>query len=137
MQLTENQRLKIIRKSLKLKQEAFGSSLGLSQAGYSDIERGKNNISGKVKILLKKEHNINLNWLEKGQGEMFIANIEDDEFDPEKFSEEKDLIEKFKAENDKLKKEVFRLTSENQLYLELVKSKDKIIESLEARIGKK
>jgi DNA-binding XRE family transcriptional regulator len=43
--MTENQRLKIIRKFFKATQVNFASSIGLTQAGYSDIERGKNNVS--------------------------------------------------------------------------------------------
>jgi DNA-binding XRE family transcriptional regulator len=42
--MTENQRLKIIRKFFKATQVNFASSIGLTQAGYSDIERGKNNV---------------------------------------------------------------------------------------------
>ena len=134
MQLSVNQRLKIIRKFLKMKQEHFGSTLGLSQAGYSDIERGKNNISGKVKLMLKREHNINLSWLETGEGEMFTTNIEDNEFDPDQFADEQKLVENLNIEIDRLQKEVKRLTAENNLYVELVRSKDRVIESLEAQI---
>lgn len=136
MQLTENQRLKIIRKFLKLTQEAFSASLGLTQSGYSDIERGKNGISGKIKLLLKREHNINISWLETEEGEMFATSIEDNEFDPDLLADERELLENFKAEIDRLQKEVKRLTAENNLYNELVKSKDRIIESLEAQIKK-
>ncbi len=86
--MTENQRLKIIRKFLKVTQIDFGASLGLTQAGYSDLERGKNRISGKIKILLKNEHNINLRWLKTGEGEIFVATIEDRGFESEEFANE-------------------------------------------------
>jgi len=134
MQVNENQRLKIIRKVLKLKQMVFAASIGLTQGGYSDIERGKNNISGKIKLFLKNEHNINLNWLETGKGEMFMVNIDEGDFDPETFADESSLLEKLKIENDRLRKENARLNAEIGLYGELVKSKDKTIEAMEAQI---
>lgn len=135
--MTENQRLKIIRKFLKLTQVDFGSSIGLTQAGYSDIERGKNNISGKIKILLKKEHNINQRWLETGEGEMFVATIEDNEMDSDKLGTDQHFFERLQSEIDRVNKDNKRLTIENNLYSELVKSKDRIIENLESQLNKK
>ena len=135
--MTENQRLKIIRKFLKETQEDFGASLGLTQAGYSDIERGKNSVSGKIKILLKREHNINLSWLETGEGEMFAAIIEDSEMDSDKLGSEQYLFERLQSEIERLQNEVKRLTAENSLYSELVRSKNLIIEKLETRVNQK
>lgn len=135
--MTENQRLKIIRKFLKETQEDFGASLGLTQAGYSDIERGKNNVSGKIKILLKREHNINLRWLETGEGEMFTATIEDREMDSDKMSSEQHFFERLQTEIERLQNEVKRLSAENNSYSELVRSKNLIIENLESRINHK
>lgn len=129
--MTENQRLKIIRKSLKLTQLEFGASLGLTQAGYSDIERGKNNVSGKIKILLKREHNINLNWLKTGEGEMFSAPVEDNGFNTNQFSKDQNLLN-LQSEIDRLNKEVNRLTAENILYSDLIKSKNLNPDNLEA-----
>ncbi len=136
-QMTENQRLKIFRKFLKETQTDFGTSLGLTQAGYSDIERGKNNVSGKIKILLKKEHNINIRWLETGEGEMFAATIEDIEMDSDKLGSDQNFFERLQSEIERLQNEVNRLASENSLCHELVKSKNLIIENLESRINQK
>lgn len=131
--MTENQRLKIVRKFLKVTQIDFGASLGLTQAGYSDIERGKNNISGKIKILLKKEHNINLNWLVTGEGEMFVATIEDNGSESDKLAMEQNLFERLQSEIDRLHREINRLTAEKNLCSEQVRSKNLIIENLEAQ----
>jgi len=136
MQITENQRLKIIRKALHLKQEEFGASLGLTQGGYSDIERGKNNVSGKIKLFLRQVHNINLHWLETGQGEMFSVNINDSEDNEgsEVSNAENDLVENLKNEIQKLKNENLQLKTENNLYIDLCSAKDKTIEALESQI---
>src|SRR5690554_3259743 len=98
------ERLKFIRKSLNLNQEQFASSLGLTQGGYSDIERGKNNISNKTKLSLKNVYNINLHWLETGNGEMFAVDIEEEQneanfFEVEHFEYIKEEVEKLRNEN--------------------------------------
>ncbi|MBN7817679.1 helix-turn-helix domain-containing protein [Algoriphagus pacificus] len=105
--MTENQRLKIVRKFLNRTQVDFASSIGLTQAGYSDIERGKNNVSGKIKILLKREHDVNISWLETGDGEMFLPMSEKQK------TEEQAEIYKLKLEIERLEKENNRLISEN------------------------
>jgi transcriptional regulator with XRE-family HTH domain len=135
--MTENQRLKIIRKFLKVTQIDFGASLGLTQAGYSDIERGKNRVSGKIKILLKREHNINLTWLETGEGEMFTASINPKGFESGEFANQQNLFENLQSEIERLKKEIIRLTGENDRCSELVKSKNLIIENLKAQRTRK
>ncbi|MBS4071454.1 MAG: hypothetical protein KGZ90_09015 [Algoriphagus sp.] len=131
--MTENQRLKIFRKFLKATQEDFGTSLGLTQAGYSDIERGKNSVSGKIKILLKREHNINLNWLEVGEGEMFSAIIEDNELEADKLGNDQLFFERLQSEIERLQSEINRLTAENTKYLNLMNAKNQTTESLDAK----
>lgn len=130
--MTDIERLKFIRKFLNLNQEQFASSLGLTQGGYSDIERGKNNISNKTKLSLKSVYNINLHWLETGSGEMFAVDIEEDSdgayfFEVEHFDHLKEEVEKLRNEN-------LRLKTENRLYIELCTAKDKTIEILEKQL---
>lgn len=135
--MTDIERLKFIRKSLNLNQEQFASSLGLTQGGYSDIERGKNNISNKTKLSLKSVYNINLHWLETGSGEMFAVDIEEESDEANFF--EVEHFEHLKEEVEKLRNENLRLKTENRLYLELCTAKDKTIEILEKQLlsGKK
>ncbi|WP_439490514.1 helix-turn-helix domain-containing protein [Algoriphagus sp.] len=118
--MTENQQLKIIRKFLGMTQVDFGASIGLTQAGYSDIERGKNNVSGKIKIMLKQVHKVNLAWLESGEGEMIDSIITNEEWSPERFADDQKQIENLKLEID-------RLNAENKFYRELLDSKLKMI----------
>lgn len=130
--MTDTERLRIIRKSLNLNQEQFASSLGLTQGGYSDIERGKNNISNKTKLSLKSVYNINLHWLETGSGEMFAVDIEEESDEANFF--EVEHLEHLKDEVEKLRNENLRLKTENRLYMELCTAKDKTIEILENQL---
>lgn len=70
MENTENQRLKIFRKSLNKTQMEFGVVTGLKQGSFADVERGKVKVSGDIKNALRKEFSLNIEWLETGQGEM-------------------------------------------------------------------
>ena len=69
--ISENDRLKKIRLHLKMKQEEFANVLGMQQGSISDIERGRNTVSDDVKYRLDKEINVNKNWIETGEGDMF------------------------------------------------------------------
>lgn len=129
--MTENQRLKIVRKFLNKTQVDFAASIGLTQAGYSDIERGKNNVSGKIKILLKREHNVNLDWLESGNGEMFAP------IDESQNPEDKKLIISLQSEIERLQIEIDKLAAENSQYREQSESMNQIIEKLKSQLNKK
>ena len=109
----------------------FASSIGLTQAGYSDIERGKNNVSGKIKILLKREHHVNVSWLESGEGEMFLP------ADENQNSEEQALIANFRLEIQKLQKEINQLAADNNQFREQADSMNQLIEKLKAQLNKK
>lgn len=137
IQTTDSQRIKNIRKSLKLNQQQFAESLGLTQGGYSDIERGKNNISGKTKLSLKNVYSVNLHWLETGHGKMFALDIEEDIYENEILgnnSIENDQLDDLKNEIKNLRDENLRLKAENKLYTELCSAKDKAIKALESQI---
>lgn len=137
MSTRENDRLKEIRKYLGYNQEDFAASLGLTQGGYSDIERGKNGISGKIKLLLVKVHKINITFLEQGLGQMFYIETPPDQpevikatADPNEAPDTKD------KQIELLKLEIKRLNAERALYIELLQSKDKTIAVLERQIKK-
>lgn len=121
MNKTVNERIKSIRKSLGLSQLKFATSLGLTQGGYSDIERGRNNLSGDIKIKLSTLYRVNIGFLEDGKGEMF--NMPKEVKDPSLESDTKDKI-------------IEMLNSERELYIKLIESKDKLIASLEQQIKK-
>lgn len=74
--MSENERLKEIRKSLDLTQREFSDALDIKQGSYSDVERGKAGISAVLLKNLIRRFRINPLWLCEGEGEMFIDNQE-------------------------------------------------------------
>jgi len=70
--MSENERLKEIRKSLELTQREFSDALDIKQGSYSDVERGKAGISAVLLKNLIRRFRINPLWLCEGEGEMYI-----------------------------------------------------------------
>ncbi|MFI3266935.1 MAG: S24 family peptidase [Rikenellaceae bacterium] len=68
-----NARTRLIRKELKMTQDVFGAKLGIGKSGLSMIETGKTALSERNKNILVQEFNVNLDWLEHGEGEMFLS----------------------------------------------------------------
>lgn len=66
-----NQRLRELRKTLKLSQEEFGKTLGVSNTAISKLENGENNITEQMIKSICREFNVSYIWLTKGFGEMF------------------------------------------------------------------
>nr|WP_181718650.1 helix-turn-helix transcriptional regulator [Pedobacter sp.]QJS06230.1 transcriptional regulator, XRE family [Pedobacter sp.] len=131
MENTENKRLRLIRKALGYNQNDFAKSIGLTQGGYSDIERGKNGISKQIKQMLVLVHKINLAFLEKEKGEMFFIETptDSDEFEATDTETKDKLIALLQAN-------IKRLSQERDLYIDLLKSKNETIERLEELIKK-
>ena len=70
--MNENERLREFRQSLNLSQAEVAKMLGMKQGSYSSIEIGRNNASSRVKKLLSTIYKLNINWLETGEGYMFL-----------------------------------------------------------------
>ncbi|CAM2078534.1 MAG: HTH cro/C1-type domain-containing protein [uncultured Clostridium sp.] len=68
-----NERLRILRKELKLSQSEFGSKIGVSHAAISSLERGENNISERMAISISNIFDVNIEWLLYGTGSMFLS----------------------------------------------------------------
>lgn len=64
-------RLKILRKELKITQEELGKTLGISKAAVSKIENGFALLTERNINIICKEYNVNYAWLVNGDGEMF------------------------------------------------------------------
>lgn len=113
-----NDRIRLIRSNLRLTQYEFGRQLGLTQGGYADIERGKNNVSNTIRQLLHEKFNVNLNWLDNGVGNMYLP------------PNTKDSGDNFKVSNNTIIHELINnLIKENRdLHVRLSKLKDKMSE---------
>ena len=67
---TINERMKYLRKTLKLKQREFAEPLGLTQQAITNFERNYK-INDYVIKSVCKEFKVNEKWLRTGEGEMF------------------------------------------------------------------
>lgn len=79
----EGERLKQLRKTLKVKQGDFAKKISTTQGHISDIENGRKNLSDRtIKLICLEEWNgkyVNENWLKNGTGEMFKPMIPSEE----------------------------------------------------------
>jgi len=64
--------IKKIRKEKKMSQQSFADKLSTSSGHISDIENGKKIPGGSFFISLKREFNVNINWILTGQGSPYI-----------------------------------------------------------------
>lgn len=71
--MTQGERVKEIRKALKLTLEKFGERLGVGKTAISKIEKGENNLSALMFKTICHEYHVNSEYLEYGTGEMFIS----------------------------------------------------------------
>ena len=69
--MTQGERVKEIRRSLKLTLEKFGERLGVGKTAISKIEKGENNLSPQMMKAICNEYRVNYEYLESGTGEMF------------------------------------------------------------------
>lgn len=71
--ITQGERLKQIREELRLSQAKLGNSLGISAPSIGKAEKGINRLSNESLTKLLENHNVNINYLLSGEGEMFIT----------------------------------------------------------------
>ena len=67
-----NERIKQIRKTLKLTQEEFGMRLGVTKYAICKMEKNSYSASARTIASICREFNIDYVWLTTGQGEMFV-----------------------------------------------------------------
>lgn len=95
-----NERIKELRKILGLTQTAFASSIGLTGAAITRIEKGDRNPSNQALLGICREFNVNEAWLRTGVGDMFNPMSEDEELDL--------YIGRVSGGNDKFKKNLLK-----------------------------
>ncbi|MEL7661569.1 XRE family transcriptional regulator [Acetobacterium wieringae] len=64
------ERIKEIRKTNKLSQEAFGKRLGVSGAAISRLEQGERGVTEQMILSISREFGISEKWLRDGTGDM-------------------------------------------------------------------
>lgn len=75
--MTQNERVKEIRKTLGLTLEKFGDRLGLKKNAISQIETGKNSLTEQNAKAICREFGVDYIWLTTGDGEMFVETDDD------------------------------------------------------------
>ena len=68
--MTVSDRIKQLRKGLKLNQSDFASMVGMSQTHISKIESGKDFASDKLLHVISAEFGVRYSWLKEGEGEV-------------------------------------------------------------------
>lgn len=69
-----NERLKILRKHLNLKQDELGERVKLSRSHISALENGTKKVTDRIIYDICRELDVNEMWLREGKGEMFAEN---------------------------------------------------------------
>jgi transcriptional regulator with XRE-family HTH domain len=67
-----NQRIKELRSALKLSQRQFARRIFVSQTLVNEIEVGKYKVNLRTIHLIASQLNVNIDWLKKGTGDMFL-----------------------------------------------------------------
>lgn len=61
-------RIKLIRKNLKMNQTEFGAEIGCSQTAVAKYEGGQVVPDKSIRLLICEKFNVNESWLETGEG---------------------------------------------------------------------
>lgn len=73
-----NERIRKLRKSQGMTQEEFANILGLSRNFISQVESGAKKPSNRTKNDICREFSVSEEWLETGNGDMYIIPIEEE-----------------------------------------------------------
>lgn len=73
------ERIKELRKSLKMTQQEFADRLNIQRGSIASYETGRISPSNATISLICKELNVSEDWLRNGTGEMFIPITRDEE----------------------------------------------------------
>lgn len=85
-----NERFKLIRDALGLKQDEIGKRLGVTKSSISRLEKGITNFTEQMIKTICREFEVNEEWFRDGIGEMFI---EPNDFSLDEFLEQQGATE--------------------------------------------
>lgn len=91
--MTINERVKLVRKALKMNQTDFATKIGITQTGVSWLEKPGNAVIDQNIHIICEKFRVNEAWLRTGDGEMFR---QDDEYILNKLAETYQLTERGK-----------------------------------------
>ena len=74
--MTPNERLALARKTLKMTQREFAAKISVATGFVASMEIGDRKVNPRIMKLVSSMFNINLQWLETGEGEMFYMDTE-------------------------------------------------------------
>ena len=74
-----DERIKVLRKQLKLTQQEFAERIGIKAGAISNYEIGRNEPVDSVIALICREFRVSEEWLREGTGEMFVALTDEEE----------------------------------------------------------
>ena len=79
--MTENERVRIIRKDKNLTMEEFGKRLGVSKVAISNIENGNRNVTNQMRQSIINQFDVNETWFRTGDESngRYIQKTEEDE----------------------------------------------------------
>lgn len=75
-----NQRIRYLRKDLKLSQGEFGEKIGLKHGAISRLEKSGNTVIDQNISLICNVFNVEEQWLRTGEGQMYRDNLVDPPF---------------------------------------------------------
>ncbi len=77
IKLPIGERIKELRKELKMNQTEFGERIGLKQTAIGMYENNLRRVADRSILLICKEFGVSENWLLNGEGQMFIDMTQD------------------------------------------------------------
>ncbi len=97
--MTANERLALVRKTLKMTQREFAEKISVATGFVSLMETGERNVNPRIMTVVSSVFNVNLHWFETGEGDMFDDNTD---------REVKEIISLYKRLNPFFKKFIIR-----------------------------
>ena len=74
--MTVNERLALARKNLKLTQRELAEKISVATGYVASMEIGDRKVNPRIMKLVSVIFNVNIKWLETGEGEMFYTDTE-------------------------------------------------------------
>jgi transcriptional regulator with XRE-family HTH domain len=74
--MTVNERLALVRKALKLTQRELAEKISVTTGFVASMEIGDRKVNPRIMKLVSAAYNVNVQWLETGEGEMFYTETE-------------------------------------------------------------